>query len=1386
MSDDLLMEKEKEDAAEFQQEQGLPVTEITPTEVVPPKTYKSPFGGQIGSSSIDLTKEGAEDTMLEEYNTWWRMNRQDPNREELREKFNQKYYGMSTDEYSDAKTKAIKSSYMFDPAGRLDNIFQSLSIPGTAWADFAMDAFGTLVPGADAVDDRWDEATKMDNPVHQNVRKLLSVVLPAIQTGKFTASKLGSLPKTMPWLQKAMVGTGAFGAQEAAVIGLSDVGEEDNAFRAIADIFPGIFGEKGRYPIPEDWKTLDSDSTAVRKKKNMYETAGLSFVGSVLGAFLHIKNSRRVLDWLEPVDESAAKYKQLNILDEAEPDKLIRIQEIETILSTKQLSKQNENILINELMTIKEELNIIDNPDEIIRRDAISRAKQQDIASELKRESGEQLDFFDPDITPGVLDESGEARQTVPPANVARNIADTTSIKAGVTSGDPAPIITDAMRKKGLMVGETSRGAVMGVAEETRDIGRFNAVVDGFRFSAKQMNAAAWDIYTSIVDPNVSVDDVRNLFLENRDVKNLLMGRFKVEHINEEQARAAAFAMRDLVDRFLGREVSEASARVMDTLGREAATMAESIQELSPFVDDNRAMDLIIDKMQFLMDEYALNKYISGWSLRNKNWFDQIPPKELDTVIEQLTKEFTSAENSIHAKNLRFTQTLKELKVSNPAAMRPLVDAFAHTNGDVDSLAKLHKWAAQQVTPLGMIKSPDPKQMNLFARGSWGVIYNNVLSGLSAFRAGVGNTAQLILKPVTGVLGHGFWGPADGFEGLKRTFYYNGALFETNRRALSDAFTMMKKAHKDPDLMMKAYRKDFVFQENKTWAIIDEMRPVWEAEGNWGRIMQYDMAKLLKEMAVHPALRYGMTGMVFPDVFTSTHLAHYLSRVRAYDDVFSEFGFADWAKIDLAEKKHYDTFFDKEGLIKDKVLKSTAEEVQLNSDDGLANWLNQGTTAYPISKFLMMFPRTSSNYIKNSLSWTPISLIPGINKYSKTIYARSQDDIAAALLEHGIDAANTPNAEVIFKNLKAEYTGRLAFSGILTGTLFQYAMSGNIRGNGHYNASRRKKERDQFGYEPKTINIGGQWVSYKGVIGVEQILSIVGDMSYYAKDLDESVIENWQSKLTWTIAASFLNETPLQGLEPLIAATNGDLSGWNRLVANTARSILPLSSGAGVVAKAIDSAQKDLDGEIKEYLMNRLPVFNRLLPDQIDIWTGQPLNDIDNPFLRILNSLSPLQVSGTREPWRVWLQEIGWDGLSQLRRDSSGSYEYSPQERELINQFIGEQQIYKKLIPLMNSKGYREQVETLRTHRTNNLDLKNDKIKLKTDRLPIYQEIDSIVKTAQRIAEFRLLEIRPDIANTILFQKIADHKMKRGDVPGAAAAQKKELETRQLLQMPNK
>ena len=1392
---------------EDQDGDGIPDNQAT--EVIQPEivqgSYPAPFRSNIGSSTVDLSVPANNEQMKNEYDEWWNFGKKrgflgipytsdefKGQRDQLKDKWYRKYHGMSLEDYQAARqAQPKKTMYGYDAslkgwADQMDNNFKALSVPGLAWADFFMDAAGTVVPGMNKLDDRWDQATQLDEPLYQNARQILSIVLPAIKGGQLTTAGLNRAGvMKLPVLQRTLTQIGAYGFADGVVALLSDTSEDHNAAYTASKLVPGLFGPTGYIPLPEAWKTKESDSPAMRKRMNFYENTVLSTFGTILGAFIDSKSAIKTsVDFMEPLDESAVKYKQLELIKESDSEDLIRLQELNTLMSSGKLNRQTERQILDEILTIEDRLGVKLGVDDAITKKQTRFDTETRAAARRKLSQAEdQLELdFDPDISPGMVDQASSARSVPPPANVARNMADTTAIKNGTSTGDPAPIITEAMREKGLMVGSKSRDAVMGVAEETRDIGRFNAIVDGVRYTSKQMNAAAWDIYTSIIAAE-TLDDVRALFLENRDVKNFLMGRFQVEVLNEEQARAAAFALRDLTDRFLGREVSEASARVMDTLGRESATLAEAIQQGGKYVDDDRVMDLIIDKMQFLLDEYALNKYLAGWSLRNKNWFDQVPPKELDDVIEQLTQEFSNAENAIHARNLRFTETLKEIKKTKPHFLRPLVDAYAHTNGNVDTLAKLNTYAAGQISPLSMLKSPDPKQMSLFAKAAWSVVMNNVLSGLSAIRAAAGNAYQLTVKPITQVLGHGFWGAVEGdFTGVKMTMYANGAIFETNRRALDDAFTMMKKAHKDPEMMMKAYRKDFQLQTSKEWDIADGMREAWEVEGNYGKILQHDLASGLRDLGAHPAMRYGMTGLVFPDAYTSTMLAHYLARVKAYDDVVSELGFFKRSAVLVAEARYYKNFFDNNGLIKDDVLRAIAGEVQLNLDDGLASWLNKGTTAYPMTKFLMMFPRTSSNAVKNAASWTPLSLIPGFNKYSKTIYARTADDIAIALAEHGIDMATEPNAMAIFKNLRAEYTGRIAFSGLMVGTLWQYAMAGNIRGNGNYNQARRSKERDQLGYEPLTIKIGNKWVSYKGIIGLQQVLATLGDMAYYASDLNEPMIANWHAKLAWSISASFLNETPLQGFEPLIAITNGDISGWNRLIANTTRSMLPLSGGAGVVANAISSTQKDIEGEVHQYIANRLPGFNLALPEQIDIWTGEALNDIHNPFLRMLNAISPYKISGTSEPWRQWLQEIQFDGLSRLTRDSTGIYEYTAKEREYIYKKIGSYQMYKEIQKIMKNPKYNEQVAALRAHRTTSVDSKNEMIELKKKLLPVYQAINNVIKDAQQKAEFELLNERPDIVETINLQQYTDQRMKQGDVEGAADMQEKQLEKQKLLQ----
>lgn len=94
-----------------------------------------------------------------------------------------------------------------------------------------------------------------------------------------------------------------------------------------------------------------------------------------------------------------------------------------------------------------------------------------------------------------------------------------------------------------------------------------------------------------------------------------------------------------------------------------------------------------------------------------------------------------------------------------------------------------------------------------------------------------------------------------------------------------------------------------------------------------------------------------------------------------------------------------------------------------------------------------------------------------------------------------------------------------------------------------------------------------------------------------------------------------------------------------------------------------------------------------------------------------------------------------------------------------------------------------KQIKEMKVHRSTGNDLLNEKVKLEIDNLPIHRMLAKDLRTAQLIAEKRLLAERPDIANTILHQRYAKSQMKRGDVQGAIQTQEDELKTRQLLQM---
>ena len=73
-----------------------------------------------------------------------------------------------------------------------------------------------------------------------------------------------------------------------------------------------------------------------------------------------------------------------------------------------------------------------------------------------------------------------------------------------------------------------------------------------------------------------------------------------------------------------------------------------------------------------------------------------------------------------------------------------------------------------------------------------------------------------------------------------------------------------------------------------------------------------------------------------------------------------------------------------------------------------------------------------------------------------------------------------------------------------------------------------------------------------------------------------------------------------------------------------------------------------------------------------------------------------------------------------LKKDSSGSYEWAPEDRERINTYIGEQQMFKEVERLMRNKRYQGEIKSLQLLRKTNLP-DSDAIKLKTTLLPVHQ-----------------------------------------------------------------
>ena len=1335
----------------------------------------------------DMSTQEGRVQMWKEMEQWKQM----PDGEEkqaIKDAWYLKYYGKTAEEHENS----VANETLADMAAgspvfkRFGGALAPAAALGT-W-DLPMDLIG-LIPGPGAAaDDWWDKNTKFSNPKYQIARNILGAIVPvAGLTG--LATKAIRAQQGVSTTSKLLKIAGADMGIDLAVTGLSDQALENNLFRQLDDAFPW-------FRAHDSLKTLDSDGPMMRRLKSLYASVPLSIIGNVIGSLAELKQLKNAasMDWLEPKDEIAASIKtaEQTAASAAAPEAetIIRIATIDEAIKSKSLTTAERVALQAEKDSLVNQLDELRLPSDPLESKVVRQLEAEQIemdeAALSKLEQDPFTDRYDPVITPALARDGTVGRQAIPPGAAMRNAGDISALKSGIVEGDPTPMLSEAMMRKFLKLEGSSRNAVLGLMEQSR--GRYDVIVDGVRQTSKQIDERSFDLFLDIMNTE-SADELRQLLgARPRSIMPLVDGQ--LDYLADIDAPGVGLATRALVDQFIGRDVVNQSARAMQTAGSEIRTLSETAAILPEIADENVIMEKVIDKLAFLMEEYGTNKYISGWSLKNKGFFNKLFRGEnVEDLSEFTVQEFTEAISKQHKTAMDFRKTLLNVKEENPELMRSLMDAYTLTGGDVDTIAKLTNQAWRNINPANYIVNQTG--MNMFSKSLNGLVMSSLLTVRSGANAALGATGALISKPISGLMMSGvnaIW--KRDFNEINKAFYIHGAWWETNRRSLVSSWKTMRAVNKDPAVNLDALRRDLQFQEYKEFDYTkDVAEKIWKNDPlYWGQYSVYKITEFQHYIGQSRLWRLPNTLMAGVDSFTAASTASRISRTRAYAE-FADKGLEATPKnLAKAEAQIYKEMFDQNGRLTDWMASHLTGEIALNLDNPAAATVSKVINHMPWLRTQMAFPTSGINAIPVALSYTGLTgvplirRIPGLNKYGAVLRARTLDDKIKALQLHGLkDPAKEPHLLALFDELKSDYQGRLAWSASLFTALWGYAMAGKIRGNGAINPNERRNERDVLKVGTKEIEINGTWYSFQGIDSVETILTFLGDAARYRRELSDEELNLYSDQITWTIAATFSDKSFLKGLEPLIAIAQGDETSKAQWLASTSRGFIPKSGELSNIARAISSTRKDVYNDFWGMIQSRIPGLNQRLPEKIDIWTGKPIYYNDDPISRIVQAYSPVPVNAGQEPFRKWLESVGYDSNKALLKDSTGSFEYTAEQREAISTFIGAQNLDEKISSdkFMGNKFFNDTIGKIRAARIAGEDFiineNGQRVKFKVGITPVHSAIDKLLNDAKAIAEAQLLRDPQyqGVAESILLQRTVGQRIKQGRVDEAFQAAEK-------------
>jgi hypothetical protein len=110
-------------------------------------------------------------------------------------------------------------------------------------------------------------------------------------------------------------------AGDVAVNAISDQSEGETVSTIVKEAAPWL-------PVPDALVVKDTDSPEQRRYKNIYESAGISIIGDIIG--YSAAAGRGVMDWFKPNDRTAQEFMSSEVLVNADAATATRLSEIDT------------------------------------------------------------------------------------------------------------------------------------------------------------------------------------------------------------------------------------------------------------------------------------------------------------------------------------------------------------------------------------------------------------------------------------------------------------------------------------------------------------------------------------------------------------------------------------------------------------------------------------------------------------------------------------------------------------------------------------------------------------------------------------------------------------------------------------------------------------------------------------------------------------------------------------------------------------------------------------------------------------------------------------------------------------------------------------------------